>query len=59
MKSRDHITLGKNAYWCLHCGATYALQLPMSLNMLSATASAFMKDHENCEPRAEQKEPVL
>jgi hypothetical protein len=56
---KDHVILGNNAYWCLHCNATYALQLPMSLNMLSAIAGAFLKDHENCKPKAEQKEPML
>jgi hypothetical protein len=50
MKEYPHVTLGNNAYWCLHCGASYALQLPMSINMLTATAGAFIKDHKSCPP---------
>lgn len=53
--SVNHVTLGKNAYWCLHCGMEYPLQLPMSINMMIATSEAFAKDHKNCKPSAEGK----
>lgn len=48
--SANHVTLGKNAYWCLHCGAEFPLTLPMSINMMIATSQAFTKDHKNCKP---------
>lgn len=48
--SANHVTMGKNAYWCLHCGAEFPLTLPMSINMMIATSQAFTKDHKNCKP---------
>lgn len=50
--SVNHVTLGKNVYWCLHCGTEYPLQLPMSINMMIATSEAFAKDHKHCKPSA-------
>ena len=50
MSKYPHVTMGNNVLCCLHCGTEYALQLPMSINMLTATGDAFTKDHRYCKP---------
>jgi hypothetical protein len=50
MSKHPHITMGNNAFWCHNCGAEYVLQMPLSINMFTASASAFTKDHKHCKP---------
>lgn len=36
-------------FQCLHCGQNYTPVLPVSVNVWSAMAGAFSKEHEGCE----------
>lgn len=40
---------------CERCGEKYEMALPASLNIVSAIAKAFAKDHHNCKPKAEPR----
>lgn len=49
-KDSSHCVMGNNSYCCTRCGDEFKLPMPMSVNMITATTKAFIKDHINCKP---------
>jgi hypothetical protein len=39
---------GRYAFLCLHCGGTYELALPISIDMMIAASKSFAKSHRRC-----------
>lgn len=51
----DHVIFkfDSNQLLCTHCGETYPVTMPVSVNMFAAMGKAFGKSHRGCKPRKE------
>lgn len=45
----DHVVLKGNAFTCLHCGVSYAMNLPCPINLMVDSMRSFTNSHAHCE----------
>jgi len=56
MKKPGHCTIRNEKLFCSHCGQTLAMPFPISVDMFSAMAKVFAKEHKHCPPTWKQPE---
>jgi len=49
--TKEHCTIRNGKLFCLHCGQSMELPIPMSINMSAAMMNAFQEDHKDCVPK--------
>ena len=53
-KKKAHVVwTPPGTFACLHCGATYDLNLPAPISVVVASSRAFKQEHAKCKPRAQ------
>ena len=47
-KNSDHIIINDMLFYCLSCGASYKMELPIPIDEFAKKAKAFIKLHIDC-----------
>lgn len=52
-RNTDHVVLQGSQFTCLHCGATYEMNLPCPITVMVAAINAYTASHAGCSKPAE------
>lgn len=50
-KNTDHVVMQGDLFVCRHCGATYKMNLPCPINVMTAAIKAYVDTHKDCTPQ--------